>query len=101
MLRCVVLVCKRSHEKEEKASLRKVWLPENESFKSKDLAAFSRHMFDGGVGALIHRVQWDRGMNLTQIAMVYLRYLERHYKNPIVLFDRYNKTSTKAQTHIR
>ena len=56
-------------------------------------------VLDGG--ALLHRVQWEKGVTFGCIVDIYRKYLQSNYKSLnslIVVFDGYN-SSTKDQCH--
>lgn len=56
------------------------------------------YILDGG--ALLHRIPWKRNEFFKNIPTSYLRYIKKHYEEPIVVFDRYERgASTKDMAH--
>ena len=47
------------------------------------------HFLDGG--ALIHRVQWQKGATYREIAKSYIKYVHQHYRHSCIIFDRVNQ----------
>ena len=58
------------------------------------------HVVDGG--SLIHRLPWKKEDTYENICDMYIKYVDKHYPNAIVVFDGYIQgPSTKDMTHIR
>ena len=59
-----------------------------------------QYALDGG--ALLHRIPWPKGFNTyKEICEMYCQYVTRKYGAAIVIFDGYNRRSTKDMTHQR
>jgi hypothetical protein len=84
--------------KPDKASLRKVLLPEENQHSSDNLTG--EYVIDGG--ALLHRVHWSKGMQFKSIGDEYVNYVRRNYGLAFVVFDGYEETmSVKSTEHER
>ena len=84
--------------KPDKASLRKVILPEKNEIKNKKLTG--KYVLDGG--ALLHRVTWNKGMKFKEIAEEYRKYINNNYGLSYIVFDGYDDTqSIKSTEHQR
>ena len=83
--------------KPDKASLRKLILPDDRSCEPMSSGQF---VLDGG--ALIHRVSWKKGMTFKEIASYHVNYVRANYGTCHVVFDGYNNpTSIKSNEHER
>ena len=59
-----------------------------------------QYVLDGG--ALLHRIPWPQGFpKYREICDMYCQYVTRKYGAAIVIFDGYNRSSTKDMTHQR
>ena len=59
-----------------------------------------QYVLDGG--ALLHRIPWPQGFpTYREICDMYCQYVTRKYGAAIVIFDGYNRSSTKDMTHQR
>ena len=61
--------------KPDKSALRNI-LPTDEAMKPSDRIA-CKHVVDGG--ALLHRVHWQKGMKLIEVAEEYASYVNNNY----------------------
>lgn len=57
------------------------------------------YIIDGGM--LLHRVNWGSNVTFNAIYAMFLRYLRRNYPNCRVVFDGYQKETTKSVERIR
>ena len=84
--------------KPDKASLRKIILPEEIQIPNKNFTG--THVLDGG--ALLHRVTWSKGMKFKDITSEYSKYIIRNYGLACIVFDGYNNAlSLKSTEHQR
>ena len=59
-----------------------------------------QYMLDGG--ALLHRIPWSKGFpTYKEISEMYCQYVMQKYGAAILIFDGYNRSSTKDMTHQR
>ena len=59
-----------------------------------------KYVLDGG--ALLHRVNWVKGMKFCEIAVEYVNYVRRNYGAMFIVFDGYDKEkSIKSNEHAR
>ena len=91
--------------KPDKASLRNTILTEGKErntilTEEKDCHPHGKYVIDGG--ALIHRVNWKKGMAFKEIARNHVSYVRSNYGSCYIVFDGYNNpTSIKANEHQR
>ena len=86
--------------KPDKPALRKVLMPDyDETISTQQLHPSAIYNIDGG--ALNHRVRWIRGTIFEELALQYAKYTRKHYSSCYVIFDGYNKNTTKAIEHMR
>ena len=86
--------------KPDKPSLRKALLPNTDLIEKDNLSPQIWYTIDGG--ALLHRVRWMKGWTFQKVAEHYVAYVKRHYgKEAYIVFDGYDKPSTKSNEHTR
>ena len=85
--------------KADKPSLRRVLLNEKHTIPLHELKMCNTTIVDGG--ALLYRVRWAKGMQFNSIANLYISYIEKNYKNSIIIFDGYKLCSIKDHEHTR
>ena len=86
--------------KPDKPSLRKVVMPDNEALGRDKLPSDPVFVIDGG--ALLHRLrEWSKDSTFDELCQAYCRYVRRHYKSCIIVFDGYDGPSTKSSEHMR
>ena len=54
-----------------------------------------QYVLDGG--ALLQRIPWEKGADISEICAVHTEYVTRKYGNATVVFDGYQEKSTKDQ----
>ena len=84
--------------KPDKASLRKIILPEEIQSPNKNFTG--TYVLDGG--ALLQRVTWSKGMQFKDITSEYSKYIIRNYGLACIVFDGYDDAlSLKSTEHQR
>ena len=74
-----------------------IWdsLPECET----EISGNVQFVLDGG--SLLQCIPWTRGATYKEICTVYTEYISRKFGEAIIVFDRYDGSSTKDMVHIR
>ena len=87
--------------KSDKASMKKVIMPEKNVIKKEDITKCGAYVIDGG--ALLHRVIWSKDIKFSVITETYVKYVTRHYNdsNVTIVFDGYDNESMKGHEHLR
>ena len=84
----------------DKPSLRKALLQNTDGIEKDNLSPQVLYTIDGG--ALLHRVRWMKGWTFQNVAEHYMAYVKRYYgKEAYIVFDGYDKPSTKSIEHTR
>jgi len=85
--------------KPDKASLRKIILPEKKTCSFNEFSGtYVLDVLDGGV--LLHRVTWNKGMKLKDVAQEYCNYVNNNYESSSIIFDGYeDNLSIKSTEH--
>ena len=85
--------------KPDKASLRKIIMPETNVVQKEDIKNCYMYVIDGG--SLLHRVRWSQGTRFSVIAELHTKYLFRNYKSgTTIIFDGHHGQSTKDHEHM-
>ena len=58
-----------------------------------------QHVLDGG--SLLHRIPWEKKVLIKEILLKYQTFVKNNYGECLVVFDGYDKSSTKDMTHVR
>ena len=58
-----------------------------------------QHVLDGG--SLLHRIPWEKKVLIKMILLKYQTFVKYNYGECLVVFDGYDKSSTKDMTHVR
>ena len=85
--------------KPDKPALRKIVMPESQTFNKEKFMKSAVFTIDGG--ALLHRVRWSKGDSFKEIASSYMKYVRRHYGTCFIVFDGYQSNSTKSCENTR
>ena len=86
--------------KPDKPTMRNVLMPDHdETISTQQLHPSAIYTIDGG--ALILRVRWIKSTTFEELALQYTKYTRKHYSSCYVIFDGYDKNTTKASEHMR